>query len=248
MDTARIELIEAHVSLVDQVVHRLAATLPDHVDRSELLAAGRLGLVEAAERFDPEQGVPFASFAATRIRGAALDAVREADWTPRRTRALARLVERTRSDLRTLTGTEPTDDQVAEALELTSGTLRRLRDQLDRGRVARLDDSGGDRPTDEVLDDPDAVDAEGWMLEVEERRALRRAVAALDDRHRLVVTALYLEGRTNDDVAALLGVSRSRVSQLRTAALAALRRELEADDLSGGGLADAVLPGATPSS
>jgi len=226
VDPRRSELVEGHVTLVDQVVHRLAATLPDHVDRSELLAAGRLGLVEAAERFDFDQPVPFASFAASRIRGAALDVVREADWTPRRTRALARQVERTRADLRTITGSEPSDDQVAETLELSAGALRRLRDQLDQGRIGRLDDSRGERPTDEVLDDPDAVDAESWLLDVEQRRELRRAVARLDDRHRLVVTALYLEGRTNDDVAALLGVSRSRVSQLRAAALVELRRSL----------------------
>jgi len=230
VEIERLELVEQHVRLVEQVVHQLAGTLPDHVDRSELLAAGRLGLVEAAERFDFDQPVPFASFASTRIRGAALDAIRESDWTPRRTRALARQVELTRQDLRTINGSEPTDDQIAEALELPAGALRRLRNQIYRGHVGRLDALRGERPTEEVLDDPTAVDIESWLVERERRSDLRQAIASLDERLRVVVTALYLEGRTNDDVATLLGVSRSRVSQLRAAALGALRHLLEATD------------------
>jgi len=230
VDIERLELVEQHVGLVEQIVHQLAGTLPDHVDRSELLAAGRLGLVEAAERFDFDQPVPFASFASTRIRGAALDAIRESDWTPRRTRALARQVELTRQDLRTINGSEPTDDQIAETLELPAGALRRLRNQIDRGHVDRLDALGGERPAEEVLDDPTAVDIESWLVERERRSDLRQAIASLDERLRVVVTALYLEGRTNDDVATLLGVSRSRVSQLRAAALGALRHLLEATD------------------
>ncbi len=227
MESRRAELIEDHVGLVDQVVSHLALGLPSHVDRSELLAAGRLGLVEAAERYDFDQSVPFAAFAAPRVRGAALDAVRGADWTPRRTRALARRVEQTRRDLQSSEGGPPSDDAIAEQLELPAGALRRLRDQLARGRVARLDaTTGSDRPAAEVLDDPSAVDAEQMLVDRESMQELRSAVAALPERLRLVVTALYLEGRTNDEVATLLGVSRSRVSQLRSDALGRLRELL----------------------
>jgi RNA polymerase sigma factor for flagellar operon FliA len=227
MESRRAELIEDHVGLVDHVVSLVALGLPSHVDRSELLAAGRLGLVEAAERDDFDQPVPFAAFAAPRVRGAALDAVRGADWTPRRTRALARRVEQTRRDLQSSEGGHPSDDAVAEQLELPAGALRRLRDQLAQGRVARLDATpGSGRPTAEVLDDPFAVDAEQMLVDRESRQELRSAVAALSERHRLVVTALYLDGRTTEDVAALLGVSRSRVSQLRSDALGRLRELL----------------------
>ncbi len=228
MDPQRASLVEEHVGLVDQVVSLLALGLPAHVDRSELLAAGRLGLVEAAERFDADQSVPFAAFAAARIRGAALDAVRDGDWTPRRTRALARQVDQVRRELMGGDGTPPPDEAVAEVLELPSGALRRLREQLDRGRVGRLDTTFAEgRPAAELLDDPTAIDAEQALVELEARRELRRAIREIPDRHRIVVTALYLEGRTTGDVAELLGVSRSRVSQLRADALRRLRDLLE---------------------
>ena len=231
MEPRRAELIEDHVDLVDHVVSLVALGLPSHVDRSELLAAGRLGLVEAAERYDFEQPVPFAAFATRRVRGAALDAVRGADWTPRRTRALARRVEQTRRDLQSSEGGPPSDEAVARQLELPAGALRRLREQLAQGRVARLDvAAGSERPTAEVLDDPSAIDAEQLLVDRESRQELRSAVAALPERHRLVITALYLDGRSNEDVATLLGVSRSRVSQLRADALGRLRDLLAGDE------------------
>ncbi len=84
----RSELVASHLDLVDGVVARLARRLPTWVDREELVACGRIGLIEAAERFDPRHGVPFGAFARLRIEGAALDSVRAADWVPVRVRAV----------------------------------------------------------------------------------------------------------------------------------------------------------------
>jgi len=224
MEQRRADLIEGHVGLVDQIVGHLALRLPTHVDRSELLAGGRLGLVEAAERYDFDQPVAFRSFAAPRIRGAALDVVRSADWTPRRTRALARRADDVAAELLRRDGEAPSDAQLAEALEIPLPALQRMRAQIGRGSVRALDHLVVDgRPAEDFLDDPDALDAETLLLDVELRRYLRAAIEALPERHRLVVTALYLDGRTTEDVAALLDVSRSRVSQLRADALDRLR-------------------------
>src|SRR3954468_2894964 len=98
------KLIEEHLPLVKHVVFQVAAHFPRHVDRDELARAGALGLVEAAQRYDPRRGVPFNRFAAQRIRGAILDAVRSADWAPRSVRTLARQLDQAEQRLATELG------------------------------------------------------------------------------------------------------------------------------------------------
>ena len=100
-------LIEEHLPLVRHVVFQVAVHFPRHVDREELATAGALGLVEAARRYDESRGVPFDRFAAQRIRGAILDAVRAADWAPRSVRTLARKLEAVEQRLATELGRVP---------------------------------------------------------------------------------------------------------------------------------------------
>src|SRR3954464_6506098 len=116
-DSAR--LIEQHLPLVRHIVFQVAVHFPRHVDREELARAGALGLVEAARRYDGARGVPFERFAAQRIRGAILDAVRSADWAPRSVRVLARTLERTTQELSSTLGRPPTIDEMAVAMATT---------------------------------------------------------------------------------------------------------------------------------
>src|ERR671911_2171579 len=113
------EAIEEHLPLVRHIVFQVAVHFPRHVDREELARAGALGLVEAARRYDGSRGVPFQRFAAQRIRGAILDAVRAADWAPRSVRTLARKLETVEQRLATRLGRVPTLDEMAEALDLS---------------------------------------------------------------------------------------------------------------------------------
>src|SRR5918992_4629881 len=110
------ELIEQHLPLVKHVVFQVAVHFPRHVDREELARAGALGLVEAARRYDGSRGVPFQRFAAQRIRGAILDAVRAADWAPRSVRTLARTLESTAQQLASELGRAPSSEEMAEAM------------------------------------------------------------------------------------------------------------------------------------
>src|SRR3954468_19271244 len=120
------KLIELHLPLVKHIVFQVAVHFPRHVDRDELARAGALGLVEAARRYDETRGVPFDRFAAQRIRGAILDAVRAADWAPRSVRNLARRLEAAEQKLATQLGRVPSLDETAEALGVTKAELRRL--------------------------------------------------------------------------------------------------------------------------
>src|SRR4051795_4090607 len=122
-DAERARLIEQHLPLVNHVVLQVAVRFPRYVDRQELARAGALGLVEAARRYDESRGVPFDRFAAQRIRGAILDAVRAADWAPRSVRTLARKLEMVEQRLATELGRVPNSVEMADALGMTREEL-----------------------------------------------------------------------------------------------------------------------------
>jgi RNA polymerase sigma factor for flagellar operon FliA len=225
--------IENYLPLVEQIVVQVAVNFPRHVDRGELVRAGVLGLVEAGARFDAERGVPFDKFAARRIRGAILDAVRAADWAPRSVRARSRTADSTAQRLASELGRTPTTAELAEALGTSVGDLMNLRDRVFRSVVLALDHQvGGTTPDDaslvEVIHDRTMMEPEEELEAREMRAYLRDAVGLLPERHRFVVVGYFLEGRTSEEIASTLGVTESRVSQLRSEALQMLREGIEA--------------------
>ncbi|HEU5150249.1 MAG TPA: FliA/WhiG family RNA polymerase sigma factor [Iamia sp.] len=225
-------LIEEHLPLVRHVVFQVAVHFPRHVDREELATAGALGLVEAARRYDESRGVPFDRFAAQRIRGAILDAVRAADWAPRSVRTLARKLEQVEQQLATKLGRVPNAHEKAEALGMEPDELRRLQDRMFRSVVLALEYEVADDDEELTLVDvlaDDHTKEPSEELESRELHAyLRDAVHLLPERHRLVIVGYFLEGRKSQDLAQLLGVTESRISQLRSEALAMLRDGIEA--------------------
>jgi RNA polymerase sigma factor FliA len=232
MDHRRMDDVERYLPLVEQVVVQVAVNFPRHVDRGELIRAGVLGLVEAAHRFDDSRGVPFDRFAAQRIRGAVLDAVRAADWAPRSVRAMSRRVESTEQQLANQLARTPTADELAGALGTSKSDLAHFRDRVFRSVVLALDQRVSGESEDGTLIDGlcDRTMLEpSEELESRELRAyLRDAVCLLPERHRLVVVGYFLDGRTSEQLAQLLGVTESRVSQLRSEALVMLREAIEA--------------------
>lgn len=225
--------IEEHLPLVKHIVFQVAVHFPRHVDRDELARAGALGLVEAARRYDESRGVPFDRFAAQRIRGAILDAVRAADWAPRSVRTLARTLEQVEQQLATELGRVPSADEMAHALGMSRSELARLQDRLFRSVVLALehevsDGSEEDLTLVDVLCDRTALEPLEELEARELHAYLRDAIDLLPERHRLVVVGYFLEGRTSRDLARFLGVTESRVSQVRSEALAMLREGIEA--------------------
>ena len=227
------KLIELHLPLVKHIVFQVAVHFPRHVDRDELARAGALGLVEAARRFDESRGVPFDRFAAQRIRGAILDAVRAADWAPRSVRTLARKLEAVEQRLATELGRVPSSAEMAVALEMTPAELARLQERLFRSVVLALEHEVSDATEDDltlvdVLSDRSAIEPLEELEGRELHAYLRDAVQLLPERHRLVIVGYFLEGRTSQELARFLGVTESRVSQLRSEALGMLKEGIEA--------------------
>jgi len=231
--TGDAHLIEEHLPLVNHVVLQVAAHFPRYVDRQELARAGALGLVEAAQRYDESRGVPFERFAARRIRGAILDSVRAADWAPRSVRTLGRKLEQVEQQLASDDGKPPSPHDVAEALGLNQEELHRLRDRVFRSVVLALDHVVT-APDDEdltlldVLADRTASEPSEELETRELLGYLRDAVGLLPERHRIVIVGYFLEGKSSLELAQLLDVTESRISQLRSESLQMLREGIEA--------------------
>lgn len=220
------ELITANMAVVGHIVRETMGRLPSYVDRDDLTSAGLAALVTAARSFDAERGVPFARYAATRIRGAVLDELRGIDWASRTVRRRARELDATRSTLAASLGRPATAEEVATATGLTAREIAANEDDIARAQVLSLQAS-----EDSSLEDliPGHGPSPESLYEHRERLTyMMGAVAELPERLRVVVEGYFLAERPMAEIAAGLGVSESRVSQLRAEALVLLRDGMNA--------------------
>lgn len=233
MSATEAALAEDAVDLVQHVVRWTTRNWPSHVDEDELVSAGMYGLAQAAQRWEAALGVPFRAFASVRIRGAVLDAARSLDPLGRTLRDRYRSLETARSELTAQLGRDPSPEELATAQDISSTELADILRRAWLARPERLErpapDAGGAGPGVADIADLHAIDPEVWVQQRELRDVLRHALQRLPERHRLVITALYLEGRSADSVAKFLGVSASRISQIHQQALRRLRAQFEGD-------------------
>lgn len=216
-----------HLPLVRRAVAELSARMPRHAPRDDLLSAGMVGLAQAARNYDASRGVPFHRYAATRIKGALLDELRTHDWASRPVRAKARHMDLTAEKLTAKLGRAPTADEVAGEMGVPRSTIDGLNQDLHRATVLNYDAmlQSGDSDSVLLVDDHDP---EGDLLDRERNAYLVDAVKALPERLRVVVLGYFFEDRSMQEIGAELGVSESRISQLRAEALDLLRDGMNA--------------------
>lgn len=224
--TDREALVRAHLPLVDHLVREVASRVPTHVDRDELTSAAMYALAVSARTFDESVGATFGSFASIRIRGALTDELRSMDWASRSVRTKARRVEQVRETLTHRLGRPPLVAELAEALKTSTADIAAVEADVHRAAVQSLHiaESGAD-DLPEPADGPEAA-----LLRREELGYLRDAVAMLPERLRTVVEQYFLQQRRMADIAAELGVTESRISQLRSEALSWLREGMRVMD------------------
>lgn len=223
--TERDELVLAHVGLVKAMANRLGRRLPSQVEVPDLVSVGVLGLIDAATRYQPSLGVPFEAFARRRIHGAMLDALRGLDWVPRSVRRLQRDVDRVISQLRHALGREPEGEEIATALGVTTAVYEEMLDELRSAEVATIRRQGAERDgfseIEVAIDDGEGPHT---LLERNElRRKLAEALTHLPERERHILALYYERELTLAEIGEVIGVGESRVSQLRTQAVARLR-------------------------
>lgn len=220
------ELAEAHLPLVAHLVRETMARVPSHVDRDDLRSAGLVALVKASRSFDESRGVAFGAYAASRIRGALLDELRSVDWASRSVRRKSLEIEETRQRLASAMGQFPDDVTVDKALGIEVEEIVKTEKDVARAGVTSLD-AGTEMPLAELVRSgepgPEAA------LEMAERlEYLTAAIAELPERLRLVVEGYFLEERPMAELAEELGVTESRISQIRAEALVLLKDALNA--------------------
>lgn len=215
-------LVREHLDLVRKMVHHAATRVPAHVSRDDLLSAGMAALAMAARNFDPTRGVPFDRYAATRIRGGIIDELRSFDWASRPVRTKARALNNVKEELTATLGRTPTPEELADAAGISVATLAHLADDVHRSVVLNYEAilDGGD--SDAVLPSAEG-DPEEHLLAQERAECVTKAIGALPERLQVVVRGYFFEERTVADIAAELGVTQSRVSQLRAEAMELLR-------------------------
>ena len=233
-------LVREHLPLVRRAVAELSARMPRHAPRDDLLSAGMVGLAQAARNFDAELGVPFHRYAATRIKGALLDELRAHDWASRPVRAKARHMELANEKLMAKLGRTPTQAELAEAMGVEASAVHGLTSDLHRATVLNYDSmlSSGDSDAVLLVDD-DTPELE--LLERERNAYLVDAIRSLPERLQVVVRGYFFEDRSMQDIGAELGVSESRVSQLRAEALDLLKDGINSQ-LDPSALADVANP------
>ncbi len=214
-------LILRFMPLVHYVLDRLGVSLPQHLDREDLISAGACGLIQAANNYDPSKGASFKSHAYSRIMGAIIDTLRRADALPRQRRQALRRLNQAYVDLTTPDG-PPSLEALAEALDTTEEELDQLLDLAQRARLVSLEaPAGGDEGA--RLRDAIAAPSElpPWLKAsgAEDIHELRAALVTLGEREREVLGLYYFQNLLLREIGEVLGVSESRVCQLRTRAI-----------------------------
>jgi RNA polymerase sigma factor for flagellar operon FliA len=216
----RDRLILQYAPLVKYVAGRIRSGLPESVDHADLVSEGVIGLMDAIEKFEPERGLKFQTYAVPRIRGAIIDGLRAVDWVPRSVRDKVRDIERAQVALERRLGRTASDNEIADELGIPLRELRQTYARVSFTSLATLDELGvidelAPTPTDALEDD-------------ETRAALMRCVRDLAERDRIIIALYYYEGLTLAEIGSVLQVTESRVSQLHTRATLALRAKMDA--------------------
>jgi len=224
------QLIRSHLPMINFLVERMVTQVPSFVNRDEICSAAMLGLVDAANRFDPSKGVMFKTFAERRIRGAVLDEVRRMDWFSRTLREkhgrLCRAIDRLEKQY----GRTPEEEEIAAELELSMEAYHTLLGEVRHlGCISlneAIDDSGQSRAIIDNLEDTEAENPLEKLEASELSREMAEHIDKLSEKERLVVALYYHEELTQKEIAEVLCISEGRVSQLHSQALLKLRVRL----------------------
>ncbi len=230
---ARVELINHYSYLVKITSGRLVTSVPNGLDRDDLVSAGVIGLIKAVDQYDPTRDVKFETYAIALVRGAILEMLRDEDWVPRSIREKLKALDKANQKLETEYGRPPSHRELSDYLGYSEQEVSDLLVRVGRTSVYSLDDIvGGSSEGDdhihfvEMIVDEDA-DTDDQIEGKELRRVMAAGVDRLPERERLVIALYYFEGLTFKEIGKVLTVSESRVYQLHTQAMGRLRNFLK---------------------
>lgn len=224
-------LIIDHLPLVKFLVGRIVPQLPAHVDPQDLMSAAMIGLINAANRYDPDRGVLFKTFAEQHVRGTILDELRSYDVLSRSMREKYKRLEREVTSLEHHLGRHPTGEEVADALEIGLEDYYTLLDDVHVFTFISIDDSWEDDDGNtlclaDVLCESESRSPQQQVMKMQLTEALGLAIEALPEKERLAVTLYYSEDLNLKEIGQTIGLTESRISQLLSQAMVRLRSKL----------------------
>jgi RNA polymerase sigma factor for flagellar operon FliA len=218
-------LVRKHADLVKRIAYHLAGRLPPQVEVEDLMQAGMMGLLEAAQNYASGRGASFETYAGIRIRGAMLDALRKLDWAPRSVHRKARAAAQALREVEAQRGSEANEADVAAHMGVSLPEYQRIVQDTLGCQLLRLNDADGEESALDRLPDA-APDPEASALDASLREAIIEAVQALPERERLVLSLYYEQELNLKEIGAVLKVTESRVCQLHGQALLRLKAQL----------------------
>ncbi|MBU1362114.1 MAG: RNA polymerase sigma factor FliA [Gammaproteobacteria bacterium] len=223
-------LIRQYVPLVRRLAHHMIAKLPPNVELDDLIQVGMIGLADALSRYEASQGVQFETFATQRIRGAMLDELRDGDWLSRGSRKSQKQIEQAVRKLEHRLGRSPVESEIAAELDMPLAEYQSLLGRVRGTQLVYLEDMGGRDEDDEGFLDRHAADAEADPMSVLKdhrlRQALVTAIETLPEREKYIMGMYYEQDMNLKEIAAVLGVTESRVCQLHSQSIARLRAKM----------------------
>ena len=229
-DLLRNKLVLSYVWLIKHLAGRLAIRTPSFVTQEDIESCGVFGLIEAVEKYDPQQGIDFETYAYRRIRGSMIDEIRKSNWLPRTMWQKLQELQAAKERL----GTEErlSDDALAKELGVSLQDLRKLETYYHRAFSVSLDETLAVQDSDgvklsELIKDPESPDPFDYVLKEEGRAYLAEAIESLSDKEKLLLSLYYQEELNLREIGVVLGVSESRVCQIHGRAITRLRKMLE---------------------
>jgi RNA polymerase sigma factor for flagellar operon FliA len=226
---AKKRLVEKHLKLIDYVVNKMAGNLPRNVSRDDLTSFGVLGLIDAIDKFDYDRGLQFETYATWRIRGAIIDGLRQNDWVPRSVREKFRKLEEAYQTLEQTHMRTVTDREVMAYMQMDEREFGQLQQDIKLAGIVSLEDPLKEDDADTRLSflvDDKAKNPERKVHELYLQQCLAQAIERLTERERTVVTLFYYEELTLGEIAEVMSLTPSRISQLHTKAIMRLRNAL----------------------
>lgn len=224
-------LIRQYSPLVRRLAHHMMAKLPPSVEVDDLIQVGLIGLSEALNRFEASQGVQFETFATQRIRGAMIDELRENDWMSRGSRKSQKDIEIALRRLEHRLGRSPSESEIAADMGMSLADYQTLLDKVQGTQLVYLEDMAGGEGEDSFLD-RHMVDTEADPMEMLRdqriRKSLVEAIKNLPEREQYIMSMYYEKDMNLKEIAAVLGITESRVCQLHSQSIARLRAKMRA--------------------